>query len=138
MLTIEHIKDVDDKYSDKIANEFAKFAVLHNLVNDYLPFTFIAEVDEQFAGIIRGYSSYNAAHISELIVLEEYRNKGVGRKLLESVEQYCKERNFQNLNCSTYGFQAPEFYKKYGFELEFTRVNKENIALSKHFFVKYL
>ena len=137
MLTIEHINCSDDKYSDKITNEFAKFALQHDLVNDYLTFTFIAEVDEQFAGIIRGYSSYKEAHISELIVLDEHRNKGVGKKLLETVENYCKERNIQNLNCSTYGFQAPEFYKKYGFKLEFTRVNMENQKLSKHFFVKY-
>ena len=41
------------------------------------------------------------------------------------------------MNVTTYQFQAPEFYKKCGFKLEFIRENKENSKLSKYFFVKY-
>lgn len=41
------------------------------------------------------------------------------------------------MNLSTYGFQAPEFYKKCGFTLEFIREDKKNPKLTKYFFVKF-
>ena len=86
---------------------------------------------------ITGNSYYKEIHISDLIVLEEYRNKHIGSKLIETVEDFYKNKGFENINLTTYGFQAPEFYKKCGFEVEFIRKNKENSKLNKYYFVKY-
>ena len=58
--------------------------------------------------------------------------------LVKAVEDYHKDKNFENINLTTYGFQAPEFYKKCGYEIEFIRKNKDNSKLDKYFFVKYL
>ena len=137
MLEIIFSESHDAEFSKIIANEFEHFAEKNNLINNYLPFTFIAKGNEKLMGIIKGYSYYDEAHISELVVLEDYRKQNIGRKLVDAVEKYCRERKINNLNCSTYDFQAPDFYKKCGFALEFTRVNMENQKLSKHFFVKY-
>lgn len=41
------------------------------------------------------------------------------------------------MNLTTYGFQAPELYRKFGFKVEFIRENKENPKLNKYFLVKY-
>ena len=76
-------------------------------------------------------------HISDLIVLEQYRNKHIGSKLMETVESYYKNKEFENINLTTYEFQATEFYKKCGFEIEFIRKNKENPKLNKYYLVKY-
>ena len=50
----------------------------------------------------------------------------------------CKKyKGFENMNLTTYSFQAPEFYKKCGFEIEFIRESKQNPKLTKYFLVKY-
>lgn len=75
--------------------------------------------------------------VSDLIVTEKFRRKGVGSKLLKSVEEYFGDRNYTSISLTTYDFQAPKFYEKCGFELEFVRKNKKNPKLTKYFFVKY-
>lgn len=77
-------------------------------------------------------------HISDLIILEQYRNKRIGSQLIDTVENYYKNKDFENINLCTYNFQAPEFYKKCGFKVEFVRENKKNPKLNKYYLVKYL
>ena len=104
---------------------------------NYTPFNFIAKENEEIIGLITGHSYYKEVHIGDLIVYEEYRNKHIGTKLVKTVEDYFKDKGFENINLTTYGFQAPEFYKKCGFEVEYVRENKENPKLNKYFLVKY-
>lgn len=123
----------------KILNdEFNKYASKNGVICNYNPFTFIAKEEDKIIGIITGNSYYKEIHISDLIVLEEYRNKKVGSMLIKAVEEYFVDKGFKNINLTTYGFQAPKFYEKCGFKIEFVREDKENPKLSKYFLVKYL
>lgn len=45
---------------------------------------------------------------------------------------------YNNINLVTNAFQAPDFYKSWGYEIEFIRVNQANPKLTKTFFIKYL
>lgn len=137
MLNIEYIKNPDENFYDIIDNEFNKFAIKNGVICNYEPFTFIAKENNELVGIITGHSYYKEVHINGLIIFEQYRNKHIGSKLLETVENYYKNKGFENINLSTYNFQAPEFYKKYGFKVEFIRENKNNHKLTKYFLVKY-
>lgn len=56
---------------------------------------------------------------------------------METVENYYKNKGYENINLTTYGFQALEFYKKCGFKVEFIRKSKENPKLNKYYLVKY-
>ena len=112
MLNIEYQANLDEKYYKIIDEEFDKFANKNDVVCNYTPFAFVAMEDNEFLGIITGNSYYNEVHISELIVVEEYRNKKIGTKLVKAVEDFYKDKGFENINLTTYGFQAPEFYKK--------------------------
>ena len=102
-----------------------------------MPFTFVAKEDNEIIGVITGNSYYKEVHISDLVVLEEYRHRQIGSKLVEKVEDYFKGKGFENINLTTYAFQAPEFYKKCGFQIEMIRESKENIKLNKYYMVKY-
>ena len=66
-----------------------------------------------------------------------YRGKGYGRKLLHELENHFEGKGFNNMNLVTSAFQAPDFYKKCGFTVEFVRENKVNPKLTKTFFAKY-
>ena len=112
MLNIEYMENLDEEFYKIIGDEFNKFAEKNEVVCEYTPFSFIAKEDDKFVGIITGNSYYKEVHIGDLIRLDEYRNKNIGSKLVQTVEDYFKDKGFENINLTTYRFQAPEFYKK--------------------------
>ena len=61
-----------------------------------------------------------------------------GRSLVERLESHFRGQGFNNISLVTSAFQAPGFYEKCGFNLEFVRVNEKEPKLTKYFFVKFL
>ena len=51
---------------------------------------------------------------------------------------YYNEVRYENINLTTYGFQAPEFYKKCGYKVEYIRKSKNDPKLDKYFMIKHL
>jgi len=47
------------------------------------------------------------------------------------------KKDFVELSKEWFNKQAPEFYKKCGFNVEFIRKNKDNPKLDKYYLVKY-
>ena len=137
MINIEHKEELEKKFSDLIGKEFDKLASKNNIEQNYNIFTFVAKEDYKIVGIITGNAYYKEVHVSGLIVLEEYRHKHIGSRLLETVYEHFKNKGYEHINLTTYRFQAPEFYKKYGYEVEFIRNNKQDPKLDKFYLVKY-
>lgn len=137
MLNFEYRASLDDDISGMIDGEFDKFAEKNNVICNYETFVFTASENNKVVGVIKGHSYYNEVHIGDLIVLEQYRKKHIGTKLLETVEKYFVNKGFEIITLSTYDFQAPEFYKKCGYEIELIRENKKNPKLTKYFMIKY-
>lgn len=138
MLKIELLNNESEEIYKIINDEFNKYATKNDVQCNYNPFTFVAKENEKIIGIITGHSYYKEIHIGDLIVLEEYRNKKIGSMLVKAVEDYFANKDFKNINLTTYGFQAHKFYEKCGFKIEFIREDRENPKLSKYFLVKYL
>ena len=137
MIQIEYKENLNEEIYKMVDSEFNNFAAKNEVVCNYKSFAFVAKEDNKIVGIITGNSYYKEVHVSDLIVLEQYRNKHIGSKLMKTVENYYENKGFENINLTTYGFQAPEFYKKCGFEIEFIRKNKQNPKFNKYFLVKY-
>jgi len=137
MLEIEHKESIEEELCEIIDTEFNKYAIKNDLICNYKPFSFVARENDEVVGILKGNSMYKEVYIGELIVVEQYRNKDIGSELIKAVENYYKDKGFENMNLNTYSFQAPEFYKKCGFKVEYIRENKENPKLNKYFLVKY-
>ena len=138
MINIEYKEKLDKEHYEFIDKEFNKYAIENSVICNYVPFSFVAKDKEKIIGIITGHSYYKEVKISDLIVLEEYRKKHIGKKLVEEVEKLFKDKEFDNINLTTYEFQAPEFYKKCGYKIEFIRKNEKNPKLTKYFLVKNL
>ena len=54
-------------------------------------------------------------YIQDLVVLPEYRKKGIGKKLITSLIEYCKSKNINWIALISEPNQE-EFYKKIGFK----------------------
>lgn len=138
---IIHIESVDpyaESLGDWIDREFDVYAERHGVVCNYTPFAFAAKQNGKVIGVIKGHSFYREVHIGELIVEEACRGQGIGTKLLSVVEAHFRGKGFDNINLTTFRFQAPEFYRKNGFLLEYIRKNPDCPALDKFFFIKRL
>ena len=138
MINIEYKENLEEQDYIMIDTEFNKYAAKHDITCNYTPFNFLAKDGDKVIGMITGHSYYEEIHIGDLIVLEEYRKQHIGSKLVKQAEDYFKDKGFENINLTTYGFQALDFYKKCGYEVEYVRENKNNPKLTKYFLVKYL
>lgn len=64
---------------------------------------------------IHGQIGGNWLYIASLWVDENYRGKGIGKKLLFLAEKTAFERNCHGAYLYTYSFQGPKFYEKFGY-----------------------
>ena len=61
--------------------------------------------------------SFDWMAIDYLFVPEEWRGRGLGLRLLAAAEREAVQRGCVGLWLNTFGFQAPGFYRKAGFEV---------------------
>ena len=133
-MEIRRVKE-DERTGEFINIEFSDYSTDCDVTLNYEEFCFVAEDDGKIAGVITGRAYYNEVHIGDLIVGKEYRRDGVGSKLVAAVEDAYRGMGYEKIALTTFGFQAPEFYKKLGYELEFVREDKDP-KLSKYFYLK--
>ena len=125
----------NDKIGEFINVAFSEYAADCGVALNFEEFCFVAEESGNIAGVIIGRAYYNEVHIGDLIVAKDYRRDGVGSKLVAAVEDAYKGKGYEKIALTTFGFQAPEFYKKLGYELEFVRKDNDT-KLSKYFYLK--
>ncbi|MBR4010455.1 MAG: GNAT family N-acetyltransferase, partial [Clostridiales bacterium] len=113
------------------------YATENGIDCNYEDFCFVAMDDGKIAGAITGRAYYNEVHVGDLIVAKECRGKDVGTKLMLAVEEEYRGKGRENINLSTYEFQARGFYEKLGYEVEFVRPNSIP-KLTKYFLRKKL
>jgi len=136
-MDIKRFDEVDDRLGEFINKEFSAYGEQNGVVLNYDEFCFAAEEDGKILGVITGRAYYNEVHIGDLIVASSVRKGGIGSKLVRAVEDNYRGKGYDKITLTTFGFQAPEFYKKLGYEIEFVREDKEP-KLSKYFLAKQL
>ena len=79
----------------------------------------IVEHDENgntIGGILGG-TYWGWMYIDVLWVHENHRHKGIGSKLLREAEKEAISRGCHHVHLDTMSWQAPEFYRKQGYEV---------------------
>ena len=134
---IRRVEDEEPMIGEFIGKEFADYAVQNGVELNYDDFCFVEEEDGKILGAITGRAYYDEVHVVDLIVDRSCRRSGLGSKLVATVEEAYKNKGYAKITLTTFGFQAPEFYKKLGYQIEFVRESKDP-KLNKYFLSKAL
>ena len=135
-MVIKRVSESDDRAGQFINEAFTDYAIKSRVDLNFEEYCFAAENDEgDIIGVITGRAYYNEVHIGDLIIDEKYRRHKLGSELVKKVEEEYSGKGYEKITLTTFGFQAPDFYKKLGYSLEFIREDKDP-KLSKYFYSK--
>jgi ribosomal protein S18 acetylase RimI-like enzyme len=99
---------------------------------------FVRDQNETVIGGIVAKHLYTSFHINYLWLHASIRSLGIGRELIQRVEHEARALGVVNIYLDTYTFQAPGFYKKYGFKEVGRYVDYPKQGIDKIFFQKTL
>ncbi len=115
LMNVEYLKHYNEKWVEKNAlktiNYYSKIGKI-----------FVAEIDRKVIGfvIIREeyYNEGKRLMIEELVVNGEYQGKGIGKKLMNYIEAYCKKKGILSIWLITNKKAAAfKFYKRIEYKL---------------------
>lgn len=73
--------------------------------------------DQEIVGGVIGATYWNWLYIDLMWIKEEHRRCGYGRRLLTVAEDEARKRGAKHAYLDTFSFQAPDFYKKHGYQV---------------------
>lgn len=82
------------------------------------------------AGGLKGSSEYTWLFVEWLWIGPLHRGSGLGTQLLAKAEEEARQRRCIGVHLNSYTFQAPEFYKRQGYE-EFGRIDDYPVGHSR-------
>lgn len=86
-------------------------------ISDERPLSVRAEGgDGALIGGLRGWTWGVSAGVSMVWIREDHRGAGVGRLLMGAAESEAISRGCSRITVSSFTFQAPEFYRRLGYE----------------------
>ncbi|RON49286.1 GNAT family N-acetyltransferase [Pseudomonas frederiksbergensis] len=97
----------------------------------------VRDDNSEILGGLYGRVFYQWLFIELLSVPEQARGQGLGTNLMEMAEELAREKECVGIWLDTFGFQAPEFYKKLGYS-EFGHIADYPPGHTRHFFQKRL
>ena len=136
--TIENLKDIQELNNKLFELEYEKFdpalkvgwpfgtdgtEYFCDMLNNEV--VFIAFVDNKIVGYLAGCINLNLsyiikslAEIDNMFILEEYRDQGIGTKLINEFREYCLKFGIQEIKvgANAKNINAINFYRKNGFD----------------------
>jgi len=104
---------------------------------DEVPFSLVMRENDAIIAGLSGKSVFRWLYIDTLGVAEEWRGRGLGRRLMLEAEHIAGDQGFYGIWLNTFSFQAPEFYKKLGYEV-FGTLNDFPPGEARYFLAKRL
>ena len=73
--------------------------------------------DGEAVGGVTGVVYWDWFSLDLMLIQEQFRGRGYGRRLLVLAEEEARKRGATKVHLDTFSFQAPGFYEKYGYEV---------------------
>lgn len=138
MTLIKIVADIPETLEKIIETNLDLYEQGHGVTVNYRQFALVlTDENEEQVGVLKAYTAFSEIYIDDIWVHSHHRGKGYGTMLIIHLETHFKNKGFNNINLVTSHFQAPEFYKKCGYRLEFVRKNEINPQFTKYFYIKY-
>ena len=97
----------------------------------------VATISGQLIGGLVGHAVWGWFSIDVLWVEEEWRSKGIGRRLLHVSEDVAVQKGCHSSHTDSFDFQAPGFYERAGY-IEFGNLPDYGDGQVRRFFKKSL
>ena len=123
-VTVQKISVWKDIYATEIfeaAGEPWEIEVAKNALKNSNTLFFVAFYKDKPVGMTYAHVTEDVCRVNYLLVAKEYRNKGVGRALINSFVEYCKENNIENCFLWPDGETAEKIYYEAGFRIVETK-----------------
>ncbi|MFE0014639.1 GNAT family N-acetyltransferase [Mesorhizobium sp. NPDC059054] len=121
MLTVS--AEVDEDIADMIGEGLDEYNIAKGGPYNHQELWILARDDDgSVLGGLKGNTGYSWMFVDWLWVSPENRKGGLGSQLLAKAEAIARERGCLGAYLETFSFQAPEFYKRHGFQ-EFGRID---------------
>lgn len=135
---VEYFANLPRTIERKMRMGFDEYEHTRGVDVNYKPFSLVIKNEHnEVLGALTAFTAFSEVYIDDLWVDKSQRGRGYGRQLLSECEAYFSGKGFNNINLVTSAFQAPEFYQKCGYTVEFVRENKINPQFTKTFFIKF-
>lgn len=82
---------------------------------------FIRDENNQIIAGANAYIIFGVVHTDQLWVHPDYRLQGLGRKLMENIEEYARDNGCKIATVNTMSFLAVKFYERLGYQKDFER-----------------
>ena len=73
--------------------------------------------DQEIVGGVIGTTYWDWFQLDLLWIREELRGRDYGHRLLTAAEEEARRRGARHVHLDTFSFQAPDFYKRHGYEV---------------------
>ena len=117
--SIDNCKENDEEYiCDRLVEyNLTQVPATQEILFENINKKFLNANGEIIAGCVARMYCWNVLYIDILWVDKNYRNQGLGSKLLEYVEDTAKKKGCYLIHLDTFDFQAKDFYFKHGYEV---------------------
>lgn len=117
-----HIKEIYEIEKLSFATPW-DIASLEGELNNTFAKYYVAVSDDKVIGYAGIWNIIDEGHITNIAVHPDYRNLGVGNRLLDTLIKACKERNIFSLTLEVRksNIKAQRLYEKHGFIVEGVR-----------------